>query len=223
MSSLYLRYTAREGGSLLRNGAVANLKARIDEAQAAGSVRLFTVRHGLPTERAKFKSVKLGGATTTAELTLNIREEHFPFWSKGRLEAVRWVDFRSKQGSQSVTPKPTGSVEIVAYKPNGTENKQTLNTLTKIPVPTPPDTFTLKFILHFNDNRMQDLWLTLAWASDGENHRLTGVTINFSLVRVRLSADICRQNLIEPWWKILRSLASKGRRLETWNETCDEV
>jgi hypothetical protein len=26
-------------------------------------------------------------------------------------------------------------------------------------------------------------------------------------------------NLIEPWWKILRSLALKGRRFETWNVT----
>lgn len=25
-------------------------------------------------------------------------------------------------------------------------------------------------------------------------------------------------NLIEPWWKILRSLAVKGRRFETWEE-----
>src|SRR5262249_26284981 len=25
-------------------------------------------------------------------------------------------------------------------------------------------------------------------------------------------------NLIEPWWKILRSLALKGRRFETWDE-----
>ena len=25
-------------------------------------------------------------------------------------------------------------------------------------------------------------------------------------------------NLIEPWWKVLRSLALKGRRFETWAE-----
>ena len=30
-------------------------------------------------------------------------------------------------------------------------------------------------------------------------------------------------NLIEPWWKILRSLALKGRRFETWEEICDAV
>jgi hypothetical protein len=31
------------------------------------------------------------------------------------------------------------------------------------------------------------------------------------------------QNLIEPWWKILRSLALKGRRLETWGEIAQAV
>lgn len=30
-------------------------------------------------------------------------------------------------------------------------------------------------------------------------------------------------NLIEPWWKILRSLALKGRRFQTWEEVCQAV
>jgi len=30
-------------------------------------------------------------------------------------------------------------------------------------------------------------------------------------------------NLIEPWWKILRSLALKGRRFEAWSEIEDAV
>jgi hypothetical protein len=30
-------------------------------------------------------------------------------------------------------------------------------------------------------------------------------------------------NLIEPWWKSLRSLALKGRRFETWEEICQAV
>lgn len=30
-------------------------------------------------------------------------------------------------------------------------------------------------------------------------------------------------NLIEPWWTILRSLALKGRRFETWDELCEAV
>ena len=30
-------------------------------------------------------------------------------------------------------------------------------------------------------------------------------------------------NLIEPWWKVLRSLALKGRRFETWADVCRAV
>jgi transposase len=30
-------------------------------------------------------------------------------------------------------------------------------------------------------------------------------------------------NLIEPWWKLLRSLALKGRRFETWQQVCEAV
>jgi len=30
-------------------------------------------------------------------------------------------------------------------------------------------------------------------------------------------------NLIEPWWKTLRSLALKGRRFETWAEVCQAI
>jgi transposase len=30
-------------------------------------------------------------------------------------------------------------------------------------------------------------------------------------------------NLIEPWWKVLRSLALKGRRFATWDEVCQAV
>ena len=30
-------------------------------------------------------------------------------------------------------------------------------------------------------------------------------------------------NLIEPWWKVLRSLALKGRRFATWDDVCTAV
>jgi transposase len=30
-------------------------------------------------------------------------------------------------------------------------------------------------------------------------------------------------NLIEPWWKVLRSLARKGRRFETWEQVCAAI
>jgi transposase len=30
-------------------------------------------------------------------------------------------------------------------------------------------------------------------------------------------------NLIEPWWKVLRSLALKGRRFESWDDICAAI
>lgn len=30
-------------------------------------------------------------------------------------------------------------------------------------------------------------------------------------------------NLIEPWWKVLRSLALNGRRFETWDQVCQAI
>jgi len=30
-------------------------------------------------------------------------------------------------------------------------------------------------------------------------------------------------NLIEPWWKVLRSLALKGQRFETWEQVCQAI
>ncbi|HEY5813978.1 MAG TPA: hypothetical protein VIT23_15155, partial [Terrimicrobiaceae bacterium] len=64
---LHIRYTAREGGALLRRGAIENLKTALETAQAAGSVRLFSLRHEFPTEWAKFRSAPSGNI---AELKL---------------------------------------------------------------------------------------------------------------------------------------------------------
>jgi Tc toxin complex TcA C-terminal TcB-binding domain len=151
---LHLCYTAREGGGLLRDGAVAHLKTRIDEAQAAGSVRLFSIRHEFPTEWAKFQSAQLRDPThpdapETAELTLNLREEHYPFWSRGRLQAmkVKRVDLLVHSSKH---PLPATGLDVFdkADKNDPTANKDTLakdtalgnllvGNLSKIALPTP--------------------------------------------------------------------------------------
>lgn len=99
---LHLRYTAREGGGLLRKGASEKLKTMIDEAQAAGSVRLFSVRHEFPTEWAKF----IRADNIEAIMTLEIREEHFPYWSKGSPKTVKSVDIFARDDQNS---HPNGS------------------------------------------------------------------------------------------------------------------
>jgi hypothetical protein len=58
-------------------------------------------------------------------------------------------------------------------------------------------------------------------------HRATDV-VRFALHHPRWEfvcqpKDAAYLNLIEPWWKVLRSLALKGRRFERWDEVCAAV
>jgi hypothetical protein len=162
---LHLRYTARDGGGLLKNGAIAHLKDQIDAAQAIGSVRLFSLRHEFPTEWAKFKSAKIEGATKTAELTLNLRAEHYPLWSQGHLEAVKRLDFFAETVKNTVdiniNADGTGSTDSL-LKDAALGNLRT-GKLTNIPLPAPIGQFTL----YFNDNSMADLWMAVRWGKAG--------------------------------------------------------
>jgi len=167
---LHLRYTAREGGGLLKNGAVDNLMTRIKEAQAAGSVRLFSMRHEFPTDWAKFKSATVdlsADPNILAGLTLNLRDEHYPFWSKDedyKPIGLKRVDIFAKPTEDTET-----TIEVFDNS-NATGNKDSLTEdtslndvrvgkLTNIQLPDA----TGEFSLYFTDNSMEDLWLALTW------------------------------------------------------------
>ncbi len=88
---LHIRYTAREGGGLLRDGAIVNLQTLIGEATAPGSVRLFSIMHEFPSEWAQFQN-QTPAANHSFALPLMIRAEHYPFWSQAHLQRVERVD-----------------------------------------------------------------------------------------------------------------------------------
>lgn len=164
---LHIRYTARGGGDLLRSGAVTNLKEQIDKAQAVGSVRLFSVRHEFPAEWARFKSIQIGGATSAAELSLDLRQEHYPFWSQGRLDAVQSVrlvarTFNDVEIANKLSDEPSGTRMTDALGLDPSLGTFRAGRLQNIPLPTP----TGRFTLYFNDNAMDDLWLALAWGKE---------------------------------------------------------
>jgi len=156
---LHVRYTAREGGGLLRKGAVDNLKNAIANAQTVGSVRLFSIRHEFPTEWARFRNVQLSDTTKFAELSLTLRAEHYPFWSQGLLNTLKQMEFFA-QTTKGVT---------LNDKPDGTGNSDKLvldqsmhlqvGKLTNI-LPPPP---LGKFSLYLDNNSMDDLWMAVTW------------------------------------------------------------
>jgi hypothetical protein len=167
---IHLRYTAREAGGMLRQGAVANLKSKIEEAQAAGSVRLFSIRHEFPSEWAKFKSTKINLSSTPkvlAEMALNLREEHYPFWSKDKdgtpLEIKRVELFviptKDTKPTIQIFDKPDGTGEQDSLTQDPSLNRIRIGRLSKIPLPQAIG----KFAISFNDNSMDDILLALTW------------------------------------------------------------
>lgn len=157
---LHVRYTAREGGGLLRNGAIAHVKDLIKTAQAIGSVRLFSMRHEFPTEWAKFKNV---GDGLPAELAIELRTEHYPFWAASFVESIKRIGIFARTTSEDI---------MVSYAFQGQENKVTLAaplgdlrfaTLTGTPLPPP----TGKLALAFSTDSMDDLWLAVTFGKSG--------------------------------------------------------
>jgi len=158
---LHIKYTAREDAGVFKNGAIAHLRDQINKAQAPGSVRLFSLRHEFPTEWAKFKSVKIQGTTRTAPLTLNLRAEHYPYWSQGHLEAIKRVDVFAEtvKNQVDISTNADGTVNIDTLVKDAALGNLRTGKLTNIPLPPPIG----QFILYFNDNSMEDLWMALTW------------------------------------------------------------
>ena len=152
---LHMRYTAREGGLGLRNAAVANLAARIDEAQAAGSVQLLSLRHAFPTEWARFKS----GPATSSNLKITPRKEHFPFWSQGRLGAIKRMELFAKTPSALNVGIPGGSVQ-------DTFGTVGLGQIKGTKLSGPPASPTDPLALQFSNNTPEELWLAVTWGKD---------------------------------------------------------
>jgi hypothetical protein len=157
---LHLRYTAREGGGLLRSGAAANLKTMIEAAKTVGSVRLLSARHEFPTEWAKFKNLPPGGPNTVFGLTLDLREEHYPFWSKHALQAIHEAELIVQTGKNNVTvshqPDGSGKITLVKEASMGGAFQGTVTAL----LPSAPVS---KPTLYFGDNAMQEVWLAVTW------------------------------------------------------------
>ena len=121
---LHIRYTAREGGGLLRKEAVKNVATTIEAAQVAGSVRLFSVRHEFPTGWHRFLHPK--ETDTEQVLSLNLIAERFPFLFQGRSIQISQIElFVSLQENVAV---PAGDLLPVSVtSPDGSTVNQQLS------------------------------------------------------------------------------------------------
>lgn len=170
---LHIRYTGREGGDLLRKGAIDNMRALADAGAAVGATRLFSVRQEFPTEWAKFQGSPADPAKRFG-LAINLREEHYPFWSQNKLNAVVGIQLLARSGKAPAAV--TLEVFEVAEKAAPAPKKDTLSKdaslgnllvgrftggAAGLPLPAKP---VGELKLFYDDRALDDLWLALQWS-----------------------------------------------------------
>jgi len=128
---------------------------------------LFSVRHQFPGEWTKFKSGTLSNnAPLRPELSLNLREEHYPFWSRGSLETIKRADMFAKtaKGAVEITTQADGGGQKDTLVPDASLGNLRAGMLKNVlALPKKP---TGEFTFYLNDQTMTDLWLALAWGKE---------------------------------------------------------
>lgn len=110
---IHLRYTAREGGDLLRDAALKSLQSELEGIPLR---RAFSVRHEFPTEWNAFLRPATDGQVV---LKLDLSEKRFPFFARGleptisKLELIALVKSPSTWTPFDVTADGGGSSTTV--------------------------------------------------------------------------------------------------------------
>jgi hypothetical protein len=108
---LHIRYTAREGGDALGGPALADLKSKIDEAEAPGCTRLFSLPHDFPVAWAAYKAAPKV-ADKFRPITIELTPQHYPFWSRtkeGEQREVKSAVLIARGEGALQVAKPDGS------------------------------------------------------------------------------------------------------------------
>jgi hypothetical protein len=87
---IHMKYTAREGGDILKNAAKKAMQDAIADAEQNLLARFFNIKHEFPTEWQRF----LTAADDTGDhiQTLKIPKDRFPFLFQGRIITINRID-----------------------------------------------------------------------------------------------------------------------------------
>lgn len=155
---MHIRYTAREGGDALGKPALADLKAKIETAEAHGCTRLFSLRHDFPVAWAAYKAApKVAGKFRP--ITIKLTPQHYPYWS------------RTEKGEQrkviSAILIARGADLLQVAKPDGSEPDDLgafVGNLKRTEITDRPP-FTGEWKAAFTAEGVEDAWLLVQWGA----------------------------------------------------------
>lgn len=156
---VHVRYTAREGGELLRAAALQNLQTQINNSGTVGSVCLFSLRHDFPTEWAKFQS--------TSGFSLPLTPELYPFWAQGivGVNPVKAVQFFAEpaSGISALTISDAHAHQDTLAR-NPLLGNLLMGALNNIPKPAAvSDNAHPPLAVSLDNKALNDLWIAISW------------------------------------------------------------
>jgi len=98
---LHLRYTARQGGSILRQKAVENLGGLIEDTDTSGLVQLFSLRHEFATEWRRF-------VTGDDDFEATIKKDYFPYFVQRGAITLTSVELYAIRDNEFFATTPEG-------------------------------------------------------------------------------------------------------------------
>jgi hypothetical protein len=168
---LHIRYTAREGGGLLRNASINYLKNLISKAKAFGSVRLFSIRQEFTSEWNKFVNQQSNSGNSdepSYELKFELKKEHYPYWCQDNLEKIFSIEIVAQQSSkddlkvslikEDIEKEDTDKTQTLGKDQRfGNLHFGKLDNNSETLKPTGPQS------LFFNKNDIEDLWIAVTY------------------------------------------------------------
>jgi hypothetical protein len=104
---VHVRYTARPGGALLAEAAVANLEELLGAASVSGLAMLFSLKHDFPSEWHQF-------LTGSGDFVATLKRDYFPYFTQGSQISLAGLQVCAIQDGQLGTLTP-GGINLAVY------------------------------------------------------------------------------------------------------------
>jgi hypothetical protein len=160
----HINYTARQGGGLLKNAAVQNLKNMVSTKE---NTRMFSLKFDFPTAYHQFVT-QAADANGRFLINIDIKDSHYPYWSQGYVTAVKGIDVHAITDSaiefvqkSDITKKfqTTQNSQLTDTIYPGKVNKVFTGGWENIDLPAPKG----KLEVLVNSKNVDDIWFMLKW------------------------------------------------------------
>jgi hypothetical protein len=102
---LHFRYTAREGGAMLKDGSIKKIEEIIENASSSGLARSFSLRHDFPTEWHRFIS-------STENMKIVIKKDYFPYFAQSFRINISRIDLFAIKNNGSIVARNLANIDF---------------------------------------------------------------------------------------------------------------